>query len=231
MGNTITTDAQNDSLSGGFLIIEIQRLGETVLPIDLDQYHAMRETSAFSTTSFNVNEVLSDDEDGALFNIESQVEDEYDDGTDKKIECKAEKVPFRDDILTQVEDNDDNEDDEPQNIYSHIDQEEHCEQSSDEESKESDTDICDSSSEKSVLVGAPVLEGACIGRLGGNLVCSLGRQPVCTTGRNLRDCHNGQPIIWLSMINCSPRAVSPVRVRGMASIVPWWMSWDRTMLP
>lgn len=162
MGNTITTDAQNDSLSGGFLIIEIQRLGETVLPIDLDQYHAMRETSAFSTTSFNVNEVLSDDEDGALFNIESQVEDEYDDGTDKKIECKAEKVPFRDDILTQVEDNDDNEDDEPQNIYSHIDQEEHCEQSSDEESKESDTDICDSSSEKSVLVGAPVLEGACI---------------------------------------------------------------------
>jgi hypothetical protein len=121
-------------------MIEIQRLGETVLPTDLDQYYVMRETSAFSTTLFNVTEVLSDDEDDKLFNIESQVEDEDDDGTDKKIECKEEKVQFRDDILTQVEDNDDKED-EPQNIYSHTDHEEHCDQLSDEESKASDMDI------------------------------------------------------------------------------------------
>jgi hypothetical protein len=64
MGHSISTAEQNACLASGFLIIEIQKLGETILPKDLDEYNNMRMYSDMSRNSFDRDAaVLSDSDD------------------------------------------------------------------------------------------------------------------------------------------------------------------------
>ena len=99
MGNALSVKEQNAFLSGGFLIIEIRNVGETILPKDMEEFSIMRENSKHSTTSFNTADVLSGSED----DYEAYSDDD-DLPNDSDYELKpqvVEQVIFQDDTILQ----------------------------------------------------------------------------------------------------------------------------------
>jgi hypothetical protein len=71
MGNAILTATQNACLVKGFLILKIGKVGETVLPQDMNEFEEMRELSNMSTQSFGFDagdgNRNSSDSEGDLF--------------------------------------------------------------------------------------------------------------------------------------------------------------------
>jgi hypothetical protein len=88
-GNLISTAHQNICLAGGFLIIEINKLGETILPKSLEDYDMMRQCSDMSINSFNQDAInLSDSSDSSQEQDDSNEEDINDNAMDSIAESQ-----------------------------------------------------------------------------------------------------------------------------------------------
>ena len=53
LGKIMTSREQNNTMKEGYLIVEIQEYGKTILSKSLDEYNSMRESRLYTISEFN----------------------------------------------------------------------------------------------------------------------------------------------------------------------------------